>query len=75
MFLRFFQNSQIIYRHLQLMFLIFNSCWPSEVYTTYIGPFDKSLFLHVPQSVKSTPHSHPLSHQEDGTEKYKFFNL
>jgi len=57
------------------MFLIFNSCWQSEVYTTHIGPFDKSLFLHEPPSVKSTPHSPQLSHQEDATEKHNFINF
>ena len=57
------------------MFLIFNSCWQSEVYTTHIGPFDKSLFIHEPPSVKFTPHSPPLPHQEDGTEEYKFIHF
>jgi hypothetical protein len=41
---------------------------------THIGPSDKSLFLHTAPSAKSTTPSHPLFHQEDATEKYKFSN-
>jgi hypothetical protein len=46
---------------------IFPSYWQSEAYTTHMGPSDKSLFLHKPRSVKSTPHLPPLFHQEDAT--------
>jgi hypothetical protein len=49
------------------VFLIFSSYWQSEAYTTHIGPSDKSLFLHKPPSVESTPHLPPLFHQEDAT--------
>jgi hypothetical protein len=74
-FLRYFQNSQIIYRSLQAAFIIFSLYWQSEAYTTCIGPFEKSLFLHKPPSVKSARHSPPLSHQENATEKYQSNNF
>jgi hypothetical protein len=38
------------------------------------GPFNKSLFLHKAPSVKSTPPSPPLFHQENATAKNHFSN-
>jgi hypothetical protein len=38
------------------------------------SPSNKSLFLHKAPSVKSTPHSPPLFHQENATEKYQVSN-
>jgi hypothetical protein len=43
-----------------------------NIYHTHVGRSNKFLFLHKPSSVKSTPHSPLLFHQEDATEKYKF---
>ena len=48
------QNSLVIYRHLQTVYLIFYSYWQSEA-NTHKGPSDKSLFLHKAPCVKSTP--------------------
>ena len=41
---------------------------------THKGPSYKSLFLHNAPSVKSTPNSLSLFHQ-DSTEKYQFSNF
>ena len=41
---------------------------------THKDPSDKSVFLHKVASVKSTPPSPALFHQEDATEKYQFSN-
>jgi hypothetical protein len=41
---------------------------------THKGPSDKSLFLHTAPSVKSTPPSPLLFHQDNATEKYQFSN-
>jgi hypothetical protein len=41
---------------------------------THKGPSDKSVFLHIAPSVKSTTASCLLFHQEDTTEKYQFSN-
>ena len=40
-----------------------------------MGPSDKPLFFHKASSVKSTPHSPQLFHQEDSIEKYQFSNF
>jgi len=53
----------------------FSSYWWSQAYNTHIRAYDKPLFLHKTPSVKPTPHSPPLFHQEDATEKYHFSNF
>jgi len=44
-----------------------------QIYT-HKGPYYKSLFLHQAPSVKFTPPSHPIFHQEDAIGKYQFSN-
>ena len=56
-------------------FILFPSYWRSEAYTTHLGPSDKNLFLPKVPSVKSTPHSPPVFHQEDTNEKCQFINF
>jgi hypothetical protein len=74
--LRFFQQSQLIYRRLQAVSgsHLFPYIGEVEQIHTHKVPSDKSLFLPKAPSVKSTPTSPPLFHQEDATEKYPFSN-
>ena len=56
-----------------ILFFLVLAKW--NIYHTHISPSNKSLFLHKPPSVESTPHSPLLFHQQDVTEKYKFRNF
>jgi len=53
-------------------FFLISAKW--SIYLTH-RPSEKSLFLHKAPSVKSTPHSPPLFHQEDAPEQFQFSNF